>query len=110
MHLKGTKRSKPKEKEKTRHRRDTESRQKEQSEISKDAPEGNHFLELKKMVEMMQTNFLQEIASIKANLSSQPPAIPFSHQFNPSMMIHPSQASYQHNPLLPTTFIPQSLC
>ena len=115
MHLKGTKRSKTTQNDESRQRCDTENRQSIPSGNSENAPansKGNHFLELKRMVETMQANFLQEIASIKANLQSRPPSVPFTPQFSPNMAMHPPQAPvpFHPNPQRPMTFIPQSFC
>lgn len=111
MHLKGTKRSKTTQNAESRQRRDTENRQSDPPKNPPSSSTGNHFLELKNMVEMMQANFLQEIASIKANLQVQQPSVPFVPQFSPSMMMHQPQPSVPYQPpQRQMTFIPQSLC
>lgn len=118
MHLKGTRRnsdnasnSKKEGKQPARQRRNTGRPSKDPPQEPSQHPpssENNHFLELKKMVEAMQSNFMQEIALMKANL----PIRSHPLQFNPPNMMHPSQASFPYPQSLQqqTTFIPQSLC
>ena len=96
IHLKGTRR-----------KRDDSSRPEPSKgpnpEKKLDNPATEHFLQLQRLVETMQANFMNEIASIRSSL--QPLLLHQQHQFPPMPTAGASMPQFQ-NQCLPQFFLP----
>ena len=112
IHLKGTKRKEPavnsSNETKSQVKSSVKVKSRPQNTSAETTSTDNHFLELKRIVETMQSNFQQEIACIKANLHVKP-QFPF---YSPSNIMMNAPPTYPYHPTAqkPMTFIPQSLC